>query len=153
MLHEPANFELAKARALAEEQVETVTGAREFFNLDGSPKKCTKCECTNHRHKVIDMVEHVVTEIEVRCLVCETVLGTWATGSWDPDFRRTFNEQEKAVFSAGTTAGEPEAGGESPELATKPPELARDGAVLREYPIYPILDFSKNPLNNVCDLK
>lgn len=66
----------------------------EYFEDNGAPKKCPKCNSTEITEKVIGVVDVYcgmgpTCEAEYFC-ECGECVGFWAYGSWHPEYRRAF---------------------------------------------------------------
>lgn len=61
---------------------------KNYYNNDGSPRKCYKCEGIEFTQNITNRIDYITMEYEVRCSNCDVVLGYWATGYFDPCFMR-----------------------------------------------------------------
>lgn len=76
----------------------------DYFNKDGSPIKCPKCNSINITEKIISMIDVYqgmgpISEAEYYC-ECGECVGFWSYGSWYPDAKRNFemiNNKEENV--------------------------------------------------------
>ena len=67
---------------------------RDYFDEDGSPKKCPKCDSTKITEKILGVVDVFqgmgpTCEAEDYC-ECGECVGFWAYGSWHPEVMREF---------------------------------------------------------------
>lgn len=62
----------------------------EYFNDDGSPKKCSNCKSTEFVETAKEYIEGVVCEYNVTCKNCNTDLGYWAYGGFSPEYARDY---------------------------------------------------------------
>jgi len=67
---------------------------RDYFEEDGAPKKCPKCDSTKITEKIIGVVDVFqgmgpTCEADYFC-ECGEHVGFWAYGSWHPDNMREF---------------------------------------------------------------
>lgn len=53
---------------------------------DNSARKCRSCGGLEFREIIKDSIEHIVSEYEVRCKSCTTLVSYWAYGYYDPEF-------------------------------------------------------------------
>lgn len=66
----------------------------DYFEDDGAPKKCPKCDSTKITEKIIGVVDVFqgmgpTCEAEYFC-ECGELVGFWAYGSWHPQGRESF---------------------------------------------------------------
>jgi len=66
----------------------------EYFESDGAPIKCPKCNSMNIHEKILGVVDVYngmgpTCEAEYYCECGETV-GFWGYGSWHPSYKREF---------------------------------------------------------------
>ena len=71
----------------------------EYFEQDGAPKKCPKCESKKFTRKVMGIVDLFqgqgpVCEAEYFC-ECGECVGFWAYGAWSPRYMEEFTERLK----------------------------------------------------------
>lgn len=65
---------------------------RQFFYEDGTPRRCPHCISPDLKEIVRDSIDvgvgggGIPCEIETRCNKCNSMLGYWAYGSYDPLF-------------------------------------------------------------------
>lgn len=64
---------------------------------DSSARKCRSCGGLEFREVVKDRREHIVSEYEVRCKSCTTLVSYWAYGYFDPEF--AFLPEEDRCFT------------------------------------------------------
>ncbi len=66
----------------------------DYFENDGAPKKCPKCNSTKFTEKIIGVLDVFygmgpTCEVEYYC-ECGKLVGFWAYGSWHPEAMRDF---------------------------------------------------------------
>lgn len=57
-----------------------------YFNEQGEPLRCTKCDSwhhSDHVQRIVDTVNGIPCEIELKCKLCGNQMGYWAYGYWD----------------------------------------------------------------------
>lgn len=63
--------------------VENIVGKKlKYYENDGFPLRCKKCNTTNINTKIIDSIDRRPTEILYFCNNCEKELAYWAYGSF-----------------------------------------------------------------------
>ena len=83
-------------QALTPQSLVTMSNSSDFFNDDGSPKRCPKCNSFNFTKKVLGILDVYqdtgpICEAEYFC-ECGKCVGYWAYGSWDSVFLDTYLE-------------------------------------------------------------
>lgn len=68
----------------------------DYFEPDGAPIKCPKCDSKNIQEKILGVVDVYhgmgpTSEAEYYC-ECGECVGYWAYGSWYPSYKREFEE-------------------------------------------------------------
>lgn len=61
----------------------------ENYNLDSSPKKCYECNHAKFHEVVVAIDAGHVSEYYLECKACDTIVGYWAYGNFDPCFANT----------------------------------------------------------------
>lgn len=65
---------------------------RDHYDEDGQPLSCWKCGSESFKEITKDFIDYGVsgggppTEIEYRCRKCDTQVGYWAYGYFDPSY-------------------------------------------------------------------
>lgn len=62
-----------------------------FYDRDGRPKRCPECGSSMIDDKVEDILDACygpVTEYSCWCVSCNSIVGYWAHGSYDPAFSK-----------------------------------------------------------------
>ena len=72
----------------------------DYFEDDGAPKKCQKCESPKIIEKIIGVVDVYqgmgpTCEAEYYC-ECGELVGLWSYGSWHPQERKSFIATEES---------------------------------------------------------
>ena len=68
----------------------------DYYEDDCKPKKCTKCDSTDLKSTVDDIVNGHICEETVICRTCGKELGFWAYGNWNPKYREEYEQQTNA---------------------------------------------------------
>jgi hypothetical protein len=61
---------------------------RFFYDVDGGPKRCTKCGCREFGALVKESINGIAAEQDYICKDCGATVGFWAYGYFDPQFSR-----------------------------------------------------------------
>ena len=61
---------------------------RLFYDVDGNPKRCTKCGCREFSVLVKESINGTAAEQDYVCKDCGATVGFWAYGYFDPKYRR-----------------------------------------------------------------
>jgi hypothetical protein len=63
-----------------------------YYSKNNRPIKCQYCECEELTETVEDQSGGQVFEKSITCSECNSMLGYWAYGAYDPFFRKTLTE-------------------------------------------------------------
>ena len=75
----------------------------EFYSNNGKPLKCFECGGDKFQQRNIAVLDTYgpICEFEEFCLACDSTVGYWAYGRWDPNYDHSANNElhRNALFT------------------------------------------------------
>ena len=65
----------------------------DYYDKDSMPIKCWKCCCDELNEVGKDYINGIQSEVSFVCVKCETEVGYWAYGYFNPDYKMDLIKQ------------------------------------------------------------